>query len=431
MAVLNIDLLQNSHVVISESNADETNTVNITALGSSHLTVDGVIVSIESLAGVAAGSSPTFEAINGGVLTIDQGLLAVGAISSTTYQVGDESTIHLEASTLDLGAVSSLLGVTQTVEFTGQNNTGMFVYDPPQISILSGAPPMTFSTEGMQATDMFVVEGKTLSLDTTLFGGQSSAYRDGELHLETGGGLLTPKVHVSVPMTAAEFNLFITDIDIYLVNGTFIFPGTIVCFARGTLIQTKCGQVPIEDICAGDQVSTRDHGNQIVRWIGSRRVGAITFEAQPKLRPIRICAGALGQNIPTSDLIVSPQHRVLVRSKIARRMFDATEVLVAAKHLIHLDGIQISEDLDGIEYFHMLFDQHEIVFSNGAETESLFTGPEALKAVSRQARQEIFTLFPELQKVNYTPVPARVLVSGRLGRKLAFRHEKNNRTLLM
>ena len=204
---------------------------------------------------------------------------------------------------------------------------------------------MTFNTTGMQPTDLFVVEGKTLSLDTTLFGGASSAYRGGELHLETGGGVLTPKVHVKVPMTQNEFNIFLSNQGTYLNGDTFTFPCEIVCFGRGTLILTDCGDVAVEDLREGDLVMTRDHGAQPIRWIGSHCMGAVILYAQPHLRPIRISADALGQNAPAQDLIVSPQHRVLVRSKIAQRMFGATEILVAAKHLLELDGVNIADDL--------------------------------------------------------------------------------------
>lgn len=223
-------------------------------------------------------------------------------------------------------------------------------------------------------------------------------------------------------------------------NATFIYKGItykniwkvdgVPCFARGTLIRTDGGDVAIEDLSAGDLVLTADHGLQPIRWIGTSPISAETLSEKSNLRPIRICAGALGQNSPASDLIVSPQHRVLVRSKIAQKMFGTDEVLVAAKQLLQIDGIDIATDMAEVEYFHMLFDQHEVVLSNGAETESLFTGPEALKSVGREARAEIFAIFPQLCHDDYEPSPARPLASGRMGRKLAVRHMRNNKVLV-
>ena len=205
-----------------------------------------------------------------------------------------------------------------------------------------------------------------------------------------------------------------------------VFP----CFASGTLILTEGGELAIETLAVGDKVVTRDNGAKLIRWMGSRKVAAAGLARNPKLRPIRIRAGALGANTPSSDLIVSPQHRILVRSKIARKMFGADEVLVAAKQLVVLDGIDVAEDMESVEYFHILFDRHEVVISNGAETESLYTGPQALRSVGPAARQEILDLFPQLLDEAFVVEAARPLSSGRMGRKLAMRQAQQGRALL-
>lgn len=70
------------------------------------------------------------------------------------------------------------------------------------------------------------------------------------------------------------------------------------------------------------------------------------------------------------DLLVSPQHRILVRSKVAQRMFGKQEVLAAAKHLLTLDGIEIADDVQETTYYHILFDRNEIVYADGAEAET-------------------------------------------------------------
>ncbi|WP_232215731.1 Hint domain-containing protein [Paracoccus sp. J55] len=203
-----------------------------------------------------------------------------------------------------------------------------------------------------------------------------------------------------------------------------------ICFAGGTYIKTMDGDKRIDSISVGDLVETLDHGFQPVRWLGSRKLGAGELEAMPHLRPIRIAAGALGTGVPDRDLLVSPQHRVLVRSRIAQKMFGTAEVLVAAKQLVLLDGIDIATDLVEVEYFHILFDRHEVVISNGAETESLYTGPEALKSVGKAAAEEIFALFPDLADPTHVSQPARYLASGRQARKMGIRHLQNNRPLV-
>ena len=155
------------------------------------------------------------------------------------------------------------------------------------------------------------------------------------------------------------------------------------------------------------------------------------LESHANVRPIRIKAGALGPNMPERDLTVSPQHRILVNSKLARRLNGADEVLVAAKHLLQVEGIDVEQDADSVTYVHFLFDRHQIVESEGAETESLFTGPEALKTVDSAARVEILHLSPELASIDYDRLPdtVRPIISGRQARKLANRHASNKKHL--
>ena len=211
-------------------------------------------------------------------------------------------------------------------------------------------------------------------------------------------------------------------------------PTTIVdvpCFAAGTLLQTPNGDRPIETLAVGDEVITLDHGPQRIRWIGSRTLSSPELAAKPKLRPIRINAGALGCDLPRRDLLVSPQHRMLIRSAIAVRMFDSDEVLVPARTLVDMPGIAVDETAEDVVYYHMLFEQHEIVFAEGAPSESLFTGTEALKSVPSAARTEILDLFPELAAQGYVPQSARPIPDkGRQVRNMVRRHIKNGRALI-
>lgn len=205
----------------------------------------------------------------------------------------------------------------------------------------------------------------------------------------------------------------------------------VLCFSSGTLIETAQGPVRIEDLKVKDQVLTYDHGNQPIRWIGACRVSLAQLEAHPNLKPILIRADALGAGYPKQDLIVSQQHRVLVSSIVAMRMFGCNDVLVPAKKLLALNGIEIREDNpDGVEYWHLLFDDHQVIWSNGAPTESLFTGPEALKAVSLAGRAEIKALFPEICKPDFKPISAcHVPENGKLMKKLIQRHHANSKPL--
>lgn len=203
------------------------------------------------------------------------------------------------------------------------------------------------------------------------------------------------------------------------------------CFCAGTMIETATGPRPIETLAAGDLVRTLDHGLQPLRWIGNRVLDPVALLVAPQLRPVQIAAGALGPNQPAQDLRVSPQHRLLVRSAIAERISGAREVLVAAKHLVGLPGITVLETAEPVQYLHLLFDRHEVIFANGTQTELLYTGAQALRGLSRAARSEVLAIFPELRSRMPIAPAARPLLSGRIGRKLSARHAKNGQPMVM
>lgn len=203
----------------------------------------------------------------------------------------------------------------------------------------------------------------------------------------------------------------------------------VICYTTGTEIRTINGRTPVEMLQPGDLVWTLDHGFQPLRWIGSRVVTGARIATAGQLCPITIAAGAMGDNLPWRDLRVSPQHRMLMRSVIAGRMFGCSEVLVAAKSLVGLAGICVDPCEDGVTYWHLLFDAHEIIDANGALSESFYPGPEALKSLDQRAKAEIMEQFPALKSCQTEQVfpPARPFVQGSKARKLVSRHITNDR----
>ena len=119
--------------------------------------------------------------------------------------------------------------------------------------------------------------------------------------------------------------------------------------------------------------------------------------ANPHLKPILVRAGSLGNGLPERDMLVSPNHRMLVASDKTQLYFEEREVLAAAKHLVGAEGIH-AVDVMGTAYIHFMFDRHEVVLSNGARTESFQPGDYSLKGIGNSQRNEIFELFPELQE---------------------------------
>ena len=173
--------------------------------------------------------------------------------------------------------------------------------------------------------------------------------------------------------------------------------GGVICFTPGTRIETPDGPRLVEELHEGDYVQTKDNGAQEIQWIGSRRMSGARLFAMPKLRPIRFRSGALGIDRPDQELLVSPEHRMLVQGDVAQTLFNASEVLVSAKHLINNSTITVDLAVREITYYHLLLPQHQIVWANGVETESFHPASTALSTLDSDDRRRLIDLFPSLE----------------------------------
>lgn len=164
----------------------------------------------------------------------------------------------------------------------------------------------------------------------------------------------------------------------------------IICFAAGTQIETENGPIKVKDLRVGDKLVTRDDGLQELRWIGARSV-----DGRDALAPIRFDKGALPGL--EDDLLVSPQHRMLISGYQAEMLFGEPEVLVAAKHLVGMPGVTQQEQTM-VTYFHLMLDRHQILFAEGVETESFYASETGLEAISTHCKARLFEAFPYLEQ---------------------------------
>lgn len=181
---------------------------------------------------------------------------------------------------------------------------------------------------------------------------------------------------------------------------------SIICFTPGTLITTPRGSIPVENLSVDDLVITADNGLQAIRWVGRKRITGARLLAYPKLRPIRIRKDAFGPGTPYRDMHVSPQHRMLINADRALIHHGEREVLAPAKGMINDYSVTVDYDIKHTDYIHILFDRHEIIFANGAATESFHPGHMAMSAIDEGPREELFDIFPELKDDNSTYGPS-------------------------
>ncbi|MFM9271153.1 Hint domain-containing protein [Halomonas elongata] len=350
MAFIDLDLGGNQKVTITEEDASDGDVLRLSALGSSELTVDGVSATVGSIAGIEAGATPTFTAINGGSLTVDQGLINASALNSFSFGIEGDSDI-----TLDASSISALNGLNSyNVDFSG-DEAGSFTFQKPDISVLDS---FNFNVTGMQAGDELNLGGGDgeWSLDEGSWLNPQDAYRDGALHLTQGNSLVGGEVKAKIVMTREEYEEFMQDPDAYLSGGTY----TQVCFAAGTMIATPDGEVAVETLSIGDLVMTANGEQVPVKWIGRQTVSRLT--ASGNHAPVRVRESALAAGIPHQDLVLTASHGVVI-----------DDLVINAGALVNhdtIDYVPSTELPDAVTYYHIETDSHEVILANGAAAET-------------------------------------------------------------
>lgn len=164
----------------------------------------------------------------------------------------------------------------------------------------------------------------------------------------------------------------------------------VMCFAAGTLIETTDGTRAVETLSAGDLVKTLDHGPKPILWMrtSDQPLDSVADDGMPVL----ISKGALGTRYPGSDLVVSPQHRILVGGAQLGDFFES-EALAPAKALTGLPGVRHMQGKRQITWVHFAFETHEVVHSNGCLTESLLLGPMVINGMTAAERRQVSRIF--------------------------------------
>jgi serralysin len=256
--------------------------------------------------------------------------------------------------------MDSLVGGTGTDTLEGGNNSDTFTFDGPGDHIIVGG-------EDADGSDIDVLDLTGINARVIQSGPESGLIE----FLDAGGAVINTAFYSEIEQ--------------------------IICFTPGTEILTETGLRRVETLRPGDRIITRDDGVQTLAWTGQKDLGIGQLIAAPELAPITIKAGALGQGLPVRDMAVSPNHRMLIASEKSRLLFDEPEVLVAAKHLLGRPGIT-QHVPNAVRYFHLMFERHQVVLSDGTWTESFQPASHSISGLDHAARKELFAIFPELRQ---------------------------------
>lgn len=306
-----------------------------------------------------------------------------GVVNSIRIGVADVSDSSYDSSLLIAGKSA------QTVLVAVADHKSMSINQTKTIDVLANdhntAPGVLTITH---INGVPVVAGQTVMLPS---GDQVKLNANGTITVTTDGD--GDVLHFTYKV---QNSLGQTDTGMVTIN-------TVPCFVAGTRIRTPAGDVPVESLKPGDLVMTHDEGAQPLRWTGRRRVAALGDMA-----PIAIRAGTFGAH---DTLLVSPQHHVLICDSFAELLFGEPEVLVAAKDLVNDSTVRRIEGGE-VEYVHLLFDRHQVIYSEGLLTESFLPGPHVTRHLECAAAAEIYALFPEIDPCTgegYAPAARRKL----------------------
>jgi len=166
------------------------------------------------------------------------------------------------------------------------------------------------------------------------------------------------------------------------------------CYCRGTLIRTPRRELRVEDLTIGDLVTTISGEAKSIKWIGRRSYAGRFIAGKHDVLPIVVRAGALAPDVPVRDLWLSPGHALLLDG-----------VLVQAEHLLNGLTILQAEAVDQVEYFHLEFEGHEVIFAEGAPAESYV---ECYNRQGFQNAHEFAELYPDDARPSFSYCLPRV-----------------------
>ncbi|OIP85305.1 MAG: 2,3,4,5-tetrahydropyridine-2,6-carboxylate N-succinyltransferase [Rhodobacterales bacterium CG2_30_65_12] len=342
-------------------------------------------------------------------LSIGTGETSVGAVNQTSNEnlyvdnTTDAYNTEMDGFTVTMtlkfpviaGAVNSIrIGIADVVD-SSYDSTLLIAGNSAQTALIANDDSVTIGLGGNQTIDVTANDSGpgTATLYIThingipVVAGDSVTLTTGQVVTLNGDGTLSVQADLDQENVNFSYTIAAGSGASAVTDSAFVTINQVPCFVAGTRIATADGEVAVERLATGDLVLTKDNGPQPVRWVGRRRVAAVGA-----LAPIRIAANTFGAH---GELFVSPQHRVLIHDAIAELLFGEPEVLVAAKDLVNDSTVRPVEGGE-VEYVHILFDAHQVVFSEGLATESFLPGPQIAKGFERAAVDEIRAIFPEL-----------------------------------
>lgn len=168
---------------------------------------------------------------------------------------------------------------------------------------------------------------------------------------------------------------------------------------QGTQVRTPCGPRRIEHVRAGDLIVTRTKGLQPVRMVWRRELRDVDLRGRPEAAPVRLKTRAIGPMMPQQDLVLAPEHPVLVPGYRLDGLAGSIGGLMEAGELAGTsDAAYVDRSLEEAPLFHLVFDSHQIFMANGLPVGSVDLTADVLERLEPSLRDEVLEIFPRLNR---------------------------------
>ncbi|MEM6407152.1 MAG: Hint domain-containing protein [Pseudomonadota bacterium] len=186
-----------------------------------------------------------------------------------------------------------------------------------------------------------------------------------------------------------------------------VLEATIANIARGAVIATQTGNIPVEDLQPGDLVQTVEFGLLPVRWIGSYIVQPGTNDPQRSVtRMVRFSHDTFGLAKPSADLVLAESAHVLVRDTKCQALYGMEQAYAPARAFE--DGAQVFSITPAapVAVYNLAFDKHATIVANGMEVESFHPGPLVEFMGDAHMRIATLRLFPHVASLHQFGAPS-------------------------
>ncbi len=305
------------------------------------------------------------DSIEGNSVSENAGVLVGESFGSAGTPLSEQV---VSVTTIEAGGLSTVMDV---------NDSG----DQVQFDLGDGAGSQTNDFDGgaVYNATLTYSDGSTGSITAAIF-------QDAE-----GNLFLAPEFDENSDVTAMEAGAIESISLDSLVGDTFSGMTSdrilteFVCFAPGTEIATPRGPCAVETLNRGDLIETLDDGPQPLLWHGVRTLDFSVAGSDQK--PIEVKPDAFGTGLPLRRLVLSPQHRILVRD-------GSDDALATAKALVPASRVRRMEGTRQVTYHTLLLRRHSIIFAEGLAVESFYPGPYAMRLLTAAQRLSVLALFP-------------------------------------